>query len=276
MAFLPLRKLPPAPGALMVDAWLERLAGELAAPDADRSLSCRRTRCEITYPEYTANWERAVHDKRLPLATRAALLSLDPRNVTLELEYYAECDDARFQPVRPLLWLWYSSDRTAMSGQHVDAGVPLRRLTGGAPRRPYSWLAALALALAAGACSTYWPTLRGSAAAPAPETYRCAVERVRALGYRPVAFNEGEGDMDARRENRAASARLPGERRQYDVLVIHAAPATGGRDGEGSTLSVRAETIVRHFTRAGWIEDGQPASPGVQAEARQIIERCAK
>jgi hypothetical protein len=151
-----------------------------------------------------------------------------------------------------------------------------RALTGGAPHQPYICLATLALALAAGACSTYWPTLRGSAAAPAPDTYRCAVERVRALGYHPVAFNEGEGDMDARREDRAASARLPGERRQYDVLVIHAAPATGGTDGEGSTLSVRAETIVRRFTRAGWIEEGQPASPGVQAEARKIIERCAK
>jgi hypothetical protein len=150
------------------------------------------------------------------------------------------------------------------------------RLTGGASRRPYIWSGALALVLAAGACRTYWPTLRGSTAAPAPETYRCSVEGVRALGYRPVAFNEGDSDMDARREDRAASARLPGERRQYDVLVIHAAPATGGREGAGSTLSVRAETVVRRFTREGWIEEGQPASSGVQAAARQIIERCAK
>ena len=137
-------------------------------------------------------------------------------------------------------------------------------------------MAALALALAAGACSTYWPTLRGSAAAPAIDTYRCAVERVRALGYRPVASNEGDGDMEARREDRTASARLPGEQRQYDVLVIDAAHASGGRDGAGSTLSVRAETIARRFTREGWVEEGQPASRGVQAEARQIIERCAK
>lgn len=151
-----------------------------------------------------------------------------------------------------------------------------RRLTGGAARRPYVGLAALALALAAGACRTYWPTLRGSAAAPAPETYRCAVERIRALGYRPVAFNEGDGDMGARREDRAASARLPGEQRQYDVLEIHAAPAAGGGEGAGSTLSIRAETIVRRSTREGWIEEGRPASPGVQAAARQIIERCAK
>ena len=151
-----------------------------------------------------------------------------------------------------------------------------RRLTDGARHRPYNWLVALALVLTAGACKTYWPTLSGSAAAPAPDTYRCAVEQLRALGYHPVAFNEGDGDMDARREDSAASARLPAERRQYDMLVIHAAPATGGRDDAGSTLSVRAETIMRRFTRAGWTEEGQPASPGVQADARRIIERCAK
>ena len=29
---------------------------------------------------------------------------MDPRNVTLEPEFYADCDDARFQPVKPLLW----------------------------------------------------------------------------------------------------------------------------------------------------------------------------
>jgi hypothetical protein len=160
---------------------------------------------------------------------------------------------------------------------HGEAALTLgQRVTGGAPRRPYVCLAALALALAAGACSTYWPTFRGNAAAPAPETYRCAVERVRALGYRPRAFNEGDGDMEARREDRAASARLPGERRQYDLLVIHTAPATSGRDGAGSTLGVRAETVVRRFTREGWIEEGQPASHGVQTAARQIIDACAK
>lgn len=151
-----------------------------------------------------------------------------------------------------------------------------RAPTVGAARRPYVRLTALAVALAAEACSTYWPTLRGSTARPAPDTYRCAVERVRARGFRPVAFNEGDGDMEARREDRTASSRLPGERRQYDVLVIHAAPTTGGGNAAASTLSVTAETMVRRFTRAGWIEEGLPASSGVQADARHILDRCAK
>jgi len=128
MAFLPLRTLPPTPGAPTVDAWLEALAHELAAPDADRAGICRRALCAIAYPAYTGNWETAVHDDALPLATRAALQALDPRNITLEPEYYADCDQARFQRVKPLLWLWYSFDRTPLGGQNIEAGVKLRRL----------------------------------------------------------------------------------------------------------------------------------------------------
>ena len=35
-------------------------------------------------------WETAVNDPKVPLGTRLALSSLDPRNVTLEPEYYAD------------------------------------------------------------------------------------------------------------------------------------------------------------------------------------------
>jgi acetyltransferase-like isoleucine patch superfamily enzyme len=48
--------------------------------------------------------------------------------VTLEPEYYHECDDARFLRVKPLLWLWYSFDRTVVGGQNVWLGVQLRRM----------------------------------------------------------------------------------------------------------------------------------------------------
>ena len=130
MAFYPLRKLTPLPAlaARTGDAWLERLGDELADPEADRASVCRRTLAELSYPQYAANWETAVADEGLPLATRAALLALDPRHVTLEPEYYAECDDAKFQRVKPLLWLWYSFDRTLVGGQNIDLGVRLRRL----------------------------------------------------------------------------------------------------------------------------------------------------
>ena len=128
MAYLPLRTLQRAPQARVLDGWLERLTTEVADASVDRATLCRRTLCELWYPQFATNWESAVEDESLPLATRAALLALDPRNITLEPEYYAECDDARFQKVKPLLWLWYSFDRTAMAGQNVDAGVRFRRL----------------------------------------------------------------------------------------------------------------------------------------------------
>ena len=132
MTFLPLRSLPPSSNATIADAWLERIADRLARTDgdlaADRALLCRETLVELCYPDYAANWETAVADARLPMGTRLALSALDPRNITLEPEYYADCDDALFQPVKPLLWLWYSFDRTPLGGQNVALGVQLRRL----------------------------------------------------------------------------------------------------------------------------------------------------
>ncbi|HXT47146.1 MAG TPA: hypothetical protein VN717_00825, partial [Gemmatimonadaceae bacterium] len=128
MAIYPLRKLPSPPSLPVIDAWIAQLEHELSASDADRAAICRRALCELTFPAYSSSWETAVNDGALPLSTRAALMSLDPRNVTLEPEYYAECDDARFQRVKPLLWLWYSFDRTVLGGQNVEAGVRLRRM----------------------------------------------------------------------------------------------------------------------------------------------------
>jgi len=128
MVLRPLRTLPPCPSGSLADAWLEQLGASLADPNCNRSELCRQTLAELAYPEYAANWETAACDPTLPLATRLALNALDPRNVTLEPEYYAECDDAKFQRVKPLLWLWYSFDRLPIGGQNVDLGVKLRRL----------------------------------------------------------------------------------------------------------------------------------------------------
>jgi acetyltransferase-like isoleucine patch superfamily enzyme len=128
MAFLPLRKIPEPQVSGTGRDWLEQLTAELAAPDCDRASLCRRALTELTFPQYSANWDTAINDPALPFATRLALASTDPRNVTLEPEYYSECDDRKFQAVKPLLWLWYSFDRTLAGGQNVWLGVLLRRL----------------------------------------------------------------------------------------------------------------------------------------------------
>jgi len=101
MAIYPLRKLPSQSGLPVIDAWIEQLEHELAAPNADRAEICRRTLCALTFPAFASSYETAVNDPSLPLPTRAALMALDPRNVSLEPEYYAECDDEQFQRVKP-------------------------------------------------------------------------------------------------------------------------------------------------------------------------------
>jgi acetyltransferase-like isoleucine patch superfamily enzyme len=131
MAILPLRKLAESPIEPLKRAFLEEIEGMLDSGD-DRNDVCRHVLCSMLYPEYADAWETATADHALPAATRLALLSLDPRNITLEPEYYAECDADAFARTKPLLWLWYSFDRTPVGGQNVDLGIRLRRLL--APR----------------------------------------------------------------------------------------------------------------------------------------------
>lgn len=128
MTYLPLRSLSAPPDSPVMSEWLDALSDALANPRTDRATLCRRTLADLAYPEYAGNWETAVVDPHLPAGTRLALAALDPRNVTLEPEYYSDCDDARFQPVKPLLWLWYSFDRTPLGGQNIELGVRLRRI----------------------------------------------------------------------------------------------------------------------------------------------------
>ena len=128
MAFLPLRSVDVTAAATAAyDAWLEELAGRLGEADADWYRLARDVLYDIYYPGYGAYDER-VADPRTPSAARAALLALDPRNITLEPEYYADVDAERFARVKPLLWLWYSFDRSPLGGQHVHLGVRFRRL----------------------------------------------------------------------------------------------------------------------------------------------------
>jgi acetyltransferase-like isoleucine patch superfamily enzyme len=128
VALKPLRKIAPAPLGAVADAWLERIDAALKDPGLDRPKFCREILCELAYPGYASNWETAVNDAKVAVGTRLSLAALDPRNVTLEPEYYAECDDEKFQRVKPLLWLWYSFDRLPAGGQNIDVGVRLRRI----------------------------------------------------------------------------------------------------------------------------------------------------
>ncbi len=126
--WLPLRTIPATPNATLANAWLARIEQTLADPACDRNRLCRETLASLAYPQYASHLDEAVGDDSVPLGTRLALSALDPRNITLEPEFYQDCDDSRFQPVKPLLWLWYSFDRLPIGGQNVELGVRLRRI----------------------------------------------------------------------------------------------------------------------------------------------------
>lgn len=128
MPMRPLRSLEGPRIQTAAQEWLSQIEATLADPAADRSLLCRNTLTALTFPQYAGNWESAVEDGKIPIATRLALASTDPRNVTLEPEYYADCNDEKFQKNKPLLWLWYSFDRTIAGSQNVWLGIELRRI----------------------------------------------------------------------------------------------------------------------------------------------------
>jgi acetyltransferase-like isoleucine patch superfamily enzyme len=128
MAYLPLRSVTlPGDISRAYDAWLEELQARLGAPGADWYRIARDILCQIWYPGLS-DYEERLADPRTPPASRLALLALDPRNITLEPEYYADVDAERFARVKPLLWLWYSFDRSLLGGQHVHLGVGFRRI----------------------------------------------------------------------------------------------------------------------------------------------------
>ncbi len=126
--FLPLRGVPlPAGAEHRYDRWLARLEEELADPGTDRDEFCRRVLEEIYFPGGVPGKERAGGTSDLPLGSRILLDQLDPRNITLEPEYYIETDLERYYRVKPLIWLWEMFDKSLL-GENVHLGVKFRRM----------------------------------------------------------------------------------------------------------------------------------------------------
>jgi acetyltransferase-like isoleucine patch superfamily enzyme len=123
MPYYPLRTVTlPEATRRAYDEWLEAVDQELDRPDCDRNELCRRILTDIYYPDLA---ERDPDS--LPSAARIALLQMDPRNITLEPEYYREIDEERYARVKPLIWLWEMFDKSPL-GENVHLGVRLRRI----------------------------------------------------------------------------------------------------------------------------------------------------
>ncbi len=123
MDYLPLRTvLLPEVTRQAYDAWLDSIDRELERPDCDRNELCRRVLTEIYYPDLVD-----ADPASLPDGARLALLQMDPRNITLEPEYYHEVDPERYARVKPLIWLWEMFDKSPL-GENVHLGVLFRRI----------------------------------------------------------------------------------------------------------------------------------------------------
>ena len=137
--FLPLRGVPlPAAVEHRYDRWLAGLEEELADPRTDRDDFCRRVLEAIYFPGGLPRepWvrgsgapgiERAGGTSDLAPGSRILLDQMDPRNVTLEPEYYIETDLERYYRVKPLIWLWEMFDKSLL-GENVHLGVKFRRM----------------------------------------------------------------------------------------------------------------------------------------------------
>jgi acetyltransferase-like isoleucine patch superfamily enzyme len=127
MVLLPLREVRlPKATEQFYDGWLADLETQLSQPGADWHRITRDLLFQITYPG-ERDYEGMLQDPKTSEATRVALLSLDPRNITLEPEYYAEVDAERYARVKPLIWLWQLFDRSPLGG-NVHLGVRFRRI----------------------------------------------------------------------------------------------------------------------------------------------------
>ncbi|MBI2876943.1 MAG: acyltransferase [Candidatus Tectomicrobia bacterium] len=113
----------------LYETFLEDLRRKIENPSVDRNLLCRDFLAEI-YLGKKIDYEAMMADEETPLATRLLLASFDPRNITLEPEYYAELDPEKYYPRKPLIWLWTMFDRSPL-GQNLHLGVRLRRLLAG-------------------------------------------------------------------------------------------------------------------------------------------------
>jgi acetyltransferase-like isoleucine patch superfamily enzyme len=110
------RNLSPMPDAEKAFLeWIERLDREFINRDVEhRSRMVRDTLHEL----YLGRPYDAPDPARHSPATLALVHSFDPRNATLEPEYYGDVDAAKYAERKPLIWFWMMFDRSPLGLNH--------------------------------------------------------------------------------------------------------------------------------------------------------------
>jgi acetyltransferase-like isoleucine patch superfamily enzyme len=127
---MPLRQFAIGPvGEDVFPRLVDELAEKLDDRSLDRNVVVRSALSELYLGRPFD--EGVLEDPKAPLSRRALLATFDPRNATMEAEYYAELDPVKWAPVKPLLWFWQMFDHSPV-GRNVRLGARMRAML--APR----------------------------------------------------------------------------------------------------------------------------------------------
>ena len=110
--YRPLHPTPAAEKAFV--EWIESLDREFMNRDPDY----RSDVVQNTLHELYLGRPFAEPDGRAALAEQTLAHSFDPRNVTLEPEYYGDADAAKYAERKPLIWFWMMFDRSPAGLNH--------------------------------------------------------------------------------------------------------------------------------------------------------------
>ena len=110
--YRPLAPQPDAEKAFL--AWIEHLDRQFA----ERSVEHRSQVVRDTLHELYLGRPYAPPRANAPLAEKTLVHSFDPRNATLEPEYYGDVDAAKYAERKPLIWFWMMYDRSPAGVNH--------------------------------------------------------------------------------------------------------------------------------------------------------------
>jgi len=110
--YRPLRPTPDAEKAFL--GWLEKLDQEFINRDPEHRSDVVR---ESLHQLYLGHSYKPAKSKA-PLAEQVLMHSFDPRNTTLEPEYYGDVDAVKYAERKPLIWFWMMFDRSPAGLNH--------------------------------------------------------------------------------------------------------------------------------------------------------------
>src|SRR6185312_58813 len=104
--YRPFRPTPEAEKAFLT--WIDQLDHEFANRDPEHRSNLVRDALHQLYLERPYK----TPSTGAPLAAQTLVHSFDPRNTTLEPEYYGDVDAAKYAERKPLIWFWMMFDRS--------------------------------------------------------------------------------------------------------------------------------------------------------------------